>query len=122
MEKKDIIRLPFVMVKGLLGASALSAASILIMALLLFKTGISESTIHIVVIVMYAISCLAAGFYCGKKIKNRRFLWGLLAGGLYFALLCVLTMAVKDGQLSDHVLTSALVCLGSGMLGGMVSG
>lgn len=122
MEKSSLIKLPFVMAKGLLAAVVLSAASIFVLSFLLLNTNIRESTIHIVVIIMYGISCLVSGFYCGKKIKTRRFLWGLIAGGLYFALLCILTMTIKEGQLSNHVLASALVCLGSGMLGGMVSG
>ena len=120
--KNERVKLPLILMKGLIGSVLLSAAAVFVMAFLLYKTGISESTIHIVVIVMYGVSCLLSGFYCGKKIKSRRFLWGLVAGLLYFVLLCGLTLAVKNGRLSSHVMTSALVCLGSGMLGGMISG
>jgi len=122
MGKKEMVKYPVVMIKGLAGSIALSAAAVFVLAFILYKTSITESTIHIVVIVMYGISCLVAGFYCGRKIQNRRFLWGLLSGILYFAVLCILSIAVRGGGLSDHVVTSALVCLGSGMLGGMISG
>ena len=92
----------------------------LILALLLYKTGLSENNLHIAVIVVYALSCLISGIYCGKKLRERRFMWGLLAGVLYYAVLLAISTGL-GGSFSVSFISSALVCLGSGMLGGMLS-
>lgn len=117
MDKKSI---PVIMGKGLLGSVVLSGAAIMIMALLLLKTGVTEKNIHIAVIGVYVVSCFLSGLYCGKKIKTRRFIWGLLSGVLYFAVLMILSLAMGGGHLSAGMAAAALICMGSGMLGGML--
>ena len=109
-----------VMVKGLILGGLVTGAAILILALLLYKTGLSENNLHIAVIVVYALSCLISGIYCGKKLRERRFMWGLLAGVLYYAVLLAISTGL-GGSFSVRFISSALVCLGSGMLGGMLS-
>ena len=53
----------------------------------------------------------------------KKFLWGLLAGILYFVLLLLISLGVYhsvQGELMN-LLTTFLLCAGGGMLGGMVS-
>lgn len=119
-EKSDLARVPAVMIKGLILSGLVTGAAILILALLLYKTGLAENHLHIAVIIVYALSCLISGIYCGKKLRERRFLWGLLAGMLYYAVLLAISVSIGGG-FSASFISSALVCLGSGMLGGMIS-
>lgn len=69
------------------------------------------------------ISCFAGGFLCGKKNKKRGFLWGLLVGAIYYVLLVVLR-TVTGSHIQEtplNTITTMLCCIGSGMLGGMLS-
>lgn len=110
-----------VLFKGFLASGTVTGAAILILSLLLYKTNLSENILHIAVIAVYAASCFLAGLYCGKKMKERRFLWGLLAGAVYYIVLLAVSLSVGHGEFSPSFVSSALVCLGSGMLGGMLS-
>ncbi len=64
-----------------------------------------------------------AGLLCGRQMVNRRFLWGMLAGGLYFAVLFLASL-IAGHQVMEEAPRSLLVlflCTMSGMFGGMVS-
>jgi putative membrane protein (TIGR04086 family) len=64
-----------------------------------------------------------AGFMTGKKIRNRRFLWGLLEGCAYFLVLAAVSFAVGQGKtgIDTSFFTTLVLCAGGGMLGGMLS-
>ena len=109
-----------VVFKGLMISAGITFAAVLILALLILKTGISEKTLRIAVIAVYAVACFASGFYNGRKLKQRRFIWGIAGGILYFLILLVLSLATGQGQWHAGILTAALICLGSGMFGGMI--
>lgn len=110
-----------VLLKTLFLALLVTAAEIGILSILLYKTNMSENSLHIAVIAGYAIACFLPGFYCGRKMQERRFLWGLLAGLVYYTLILTVSLAAGMGGFSMSFISSALVCLGSGMLGGMLS-
>lgn len=109
-----------VILKGLMISAGITFAAVLILALLILKTGISEKTLRIAVIIVYAVACFAAGFYNGHKLKQRRFIWGILGGIFYFLILLVISMVAGQGKWHTGILTTALICLGSGMFGGML--
>jgi putative membrane protein (TIGR04086 family) len=56
-------------------------------------------------------------------MQDRRFLWGLLTGSLYFCVLAALTLIVNHGlqDVGNHFFTTLMICSGAGMLGGMLS-
>ena len=114
---------PVTLVKCLLAAYLLTGAGLLLLALLLYRLQLSEGAVNIGIIVIYALSSLAAGFLCGKCVKDRRFFWGLICGVLYFCVLAVLTLAVNHSfrDLNTRFFTTLMICAGSGMLGGMIS-
>ena len=72
---------------------------------------------------IYVITTFFAGFITGKREGSRKFLWGLLAGSIYFIILLILSRIMKSpGDLSTmHTLTVLALCAGGGMLGGMLS-
>ena len=59
----------------------------------------------------------------GKLSGTRRFLWGLIAGVIYFALLILISFGIYHSIQSGagSMATTLLLCAGGGMLGGMVS-
>lgn len=116
-------RVPVILMKCLLASYLLTGGALLLLALLLYRLRLSESIVNIGIIVIYVAASFLAGLLAGKCMKDRRFLWGLLMGILYFVILALLTLAVNHGfkDLNTHFFTTLMVCAGSGMLGGMVS-
>ena len=111
------------LVKALLCAYLVTGMFLLILALLLYKAGLSEENVNLGIILIYVIGTFSGGFVMGKLEGQKKFLWGLGTGVLYFVLLLLISFGmyreVSSGT-GDLFLTFAL-CTGGGMLGGMVS-
>lgn len=109
--------------KCLLFSYLLTAGLLLFLALLLYRFGLTEKIVSISIILIYIAASLSAGFFSGKKMGTRKFLWGMLAGAMYFAVLLIVSMLLNHGGagISGNPLTVFLICGGSGMLGGMLS-
>ncbi len=94
-----------------------------LLLVLLGKLELSDAAVSIGIIATYIVSCFAGGFLIGKKKKKKKYLWGLCVGTFYFIVLLLGNLAVNrglDGQLV-HMLTTAVLCILSGMAGGMLS-
>lgn len=87
-----------------------------------FKLIFSEKIIHNLILIIYAISSFIGGMIVGKNTEKRKFLWGLAAGIIYFAIILMISFASTGniGDKSINTLTTALVCAIFGMLGGMI--
>jgi len=111
------------LLKCLLFSYILTGVMLVILAFLLYKLGLSEKTVSIAIIVIYVASTLFGGFITGRRMQNRRFLWGLLMGSAYFLILTAVSLCVGKGnvQLGNSFLTTLVLCAGGGMLGGMLS-
>lgn len=109
--------------KDLLFSYILTAVFLLLMAVGMYTVGMSEKMVHILIIAIYVISTFFAGFMMGKKMQNRKFLWGLVLGSAYFLVLVVVSLAVNGTSqgLGDSVITTLVLCTAGGMLGGMFS-
>ncbi len=124
-KEKDVRtgRIPVILGKCLLAAYLLTGGALLLLALLLYRFQLSGQAVNIGIVVIYTAAAFLAGFFAGKGTGERRFLWGLLAGTLYFVLLALLTLLVNHGfkDFGNHFFTTLMICAGSGMLGGMLS-
>ena len=111
------------MLKALLCAYVVTGIMLLLLTVLLYKAGLSEENVNAGIILTYVISTFAGGFVIGKLTGVKRFLWGLLAGILYFALLLLISLGVYHSLQGEagNLLTTFLLCAGGGRLGGMVS-
>ena len=109
--------------KVLGAAYAVSAVLLLLLAVMVYKFGIPEKAVSIGIVLVYILSCLLAGVFMGKIQKNKRFLWGIVMGAMYFSVLLLLTGVVGKGfsEVASDFGTTLFICLGSGMLGGMIS-
>ena len=111
-----------VLIKNMVLAYLVSLMALLIVAFLLYKLRISERTVEICMIMIYVGSTFFAGFLSGGKLKKMKFLWGLLAGVLYFAVLVILSMAAgREAIVDKNFWLTWVLCAGGGMLGGMLS-
>lgn len=111
------------LLKTLLFSYILTGALLALLAFLLYKVGLTERIVSIVIIAIYVVSTFLAGFVAGKRLKNRKFLWGLLMGSAYFLVLLGISVILGEpaGQLGDSVVTTLVLCTAGGMLGGMLS-
>lgn len=111
------------MVKALLAAYVVTGILLIILALALYKFELNEGAVTAGVTAVYLISTFTGGLVVGKLAKVRRFLWGIVLGILYFALLLLVTVGIYrtfHGSSTEILVTSAL-CAGGGMAGGMIS-
>ena len=108
--------------KCLLLSYLLTTGLLLLLALMLYRFGLSEKTVSVCIVAIYIIVTFFAGFLTGKREGSRKYLWGLLLGSLYFIVLLIVSLIVNHGMsASGNFFTVLILCAGSGMLGGMVS-
>ena len=110
-------------IKALLISFFATALLIVVFAFVMFKFNISENIIAVGVTVIYIISCGLGGFYIGRVIGEKKFMWGLLVGALYLMVLLVVSAIIGGDKslLSGNILSLVLLCLGGGTLGGMLA-
>ena len=96
---------------------------LLLLALLLYKVDLDRGKVAAGIILIYILSSFIGGFIAGKSLKNRKFLWGMGIGCTYFVVLVIVSMLVNKSIQSDimHIATTFVMCVGGGMLGGMLS-
>lgn len=103
-------------VKSLLCGYIVTGFLLLILALMLYKLGLSEQNVNAGIVLIYVISTFSAGFVLGKLAGKRKFLWGLFAGITYFVLLMLITLGVYhafQGNVTNIAVTF-LLCAGGG--------
>lgn len=109
--------------KALLASYVVTGFLLLLIAGLLYRFQLDEGKVRIGIIITYILSCFAGGFLAGKMMKSRKFLWGVLLGLLYFLIMTLVSLAVNRElqSSSSGFITAFLLCMGGGMLGGMLS-
>lgn len=112
-----------IVVKGLIFSYAVTGVLLAVLAFLVYKFELAESVTDMAIIAIYVIVTFLGAFIIGKRIKEQKFLWGLLLGALY--ILIITAVAVILGN-AFHVtstanITTAALCIGGGLLGGMLS-
>ena len=110
-------------IKALLCAFVLSAFLLMLLAMLLYKMNLDEKKVAAEIVVIYVLSTFLGGFFIGKKAGKRKFIWGLIVGILYFALLLLISFGIYHSLQANgaNVLATFLMCAGGGTLGGMFS-
>lgn len=96
---------------------------LLLLAFLLFRLQLSEKVVTIGILVSYVLATFLGGLYIGKKMQNRKFLWGLAAGFIYFAILLLVSLAINRtiGDGAGNVVTTMIMCVCGGTFGGMLA-
>ena len=113
----------FQIMKALLASYVVTGILLFVVTFFLYKFEWDEQMVTAAIIVIYVVSTFVGGFILGKIRRNRKFLWGLVMGVLYFALLFLISFGVYrnfDGN-GTNVITTLLLCAGGGMLGGMLA-
>lgn len=111
------------LLKCLVFAYIITGVLLMLLAFLLYRLQLKEGIVSIGIIVIYIAASFFSGWAAGKKMGSRKFLWGLLMGVLYFAVLSVVSLIVNRqvDDVAGNFVTALGICAGSGMLGGMLS-
>lgn len=112
-----------VILKSLVLSYLISTLILILLAFLLYKFALGEQAVKAGVLVIYVISCLAGGWYIGRKTGNRKFAWGFLAGILYFLVLLLVSVILYKSPItySQQLITAFAMCILGGTIGGMLS-
>ena len=105
-----------------LSAVIITAVLLILSAFLLEKLGLSEGHVRLLIYAIYLISALAAGMIAGKWQREKKFMWGALAGVVWFIVVLIASMCMNRMAIDTGGLFPAVVCMvGGGMLGGMLA-
>ncbi len=109
--------------KGLLFSALALTLAILLLALLMMKTGWSDSVMFPMLIVFFCLSVFLGGRYFAKHAEARRFIWGIGFGVAFFIVYLLVTyfLSGNGALLSDNALTFLIASVAAGCLGGMLS-
>lgn len=112
-----------VLLKGLLISYIITAFMLLILAFVMLKLDTPSIVVSGGINLAYIISAFAGGFFAGKKIEQKKFVWGMIVGLLYFVILLLvsLTMNRISPMPIGNMFTVFIISVLSGMLGGMIS-
>ena len=110
-------------IKSLLVSYIVTGILLLILTFFMYKFELNEKIVSAAIVGIYVVSTLIGGMIIGKLTGEKRYLWGMILGILYFALLLIITLGVYRTLNGDSVsiVTSLILCAGGGMAGGMIS-
>ena len=109
--------------KSLLASYIVTGILLLILTFLVYQFKLDEQIVVGGIVAIYVVSTFIGGMIIGKLTQIKRYLWGLLIGTLYFLLLFLISYGVyREFQTNGiSMVTTVLLCVGGGMLGGMAS-
>ena len=123
MRKNKIIEKVMWVLKSLLASYIVTGLLLLALTIFVYRFEMDEQTVVAGIVAIYVVSTFVGGFILGKLTEVRKFLWGIILGSLYFILLFLISYGVYREFSTNglNALTTALLCIGGGMLGGMIS-
>ncbi|MCR5835911.1 MAG: TIGR04086 family membrane protein [Lachnospiraceae bacterium] len=89
--------------------------------IIILKFNLDDSSLKMIVCITYFVAAFFGGIVMASAGKNRKFLWGMTCGVLYFMIILVVSLIVpgKDVTNGMSVFTCFIICALSGCLGGM---
>ena len=91
MKKSSVLTLT----KGVVFSYLISGICLLILAFLLFQFELPEGVLRGGIIFSYVFSCFLGGMVVSGKQEGKKYLWGLLAGILYYVILVAVSMILN---------------------------
>lgn len=111
------------LLKGLLFSYIITAFVLLLISFFMLKMDLSGAVISAAIILSYIISTFIGGFFAGKKIEQKKFVWGFLLGLFYFIILLIISLMMNrvSPLPLGNLFTVFVICGLGGMIGGMLS-
>lgn len=97
--------------------------ALLAAAFAMYKLNLKQDQMETVIVLLYLLSCFLGGFLTGKTMKNRRLLWGLAFGLVYFLILIGVSFLIRHAlyKTAGEILRVLAFCAAGGALGGVAS-
>lgn len=115
--------LPFHIAKALIFSYIVTAVILLLLSFILYKVQIPSGIVSVGVILAYILSTFVGGFFIGKKVEAKKFIWGIAVGAIYFLIIIIISIVLNKAAFGSvgSIVTVLGMCLLGGMLGGMIS-
>ena len=94
MKKSSVLTLT----KGVVFSYLISGICLLILAFLLFQFELPEGVLRGGIIFSYVFSCFLGGMVVSGKQEGKKYLWGLLAGILYYVILVAVSKHSQESR------------------------
>jgi len=109
------------MIKTLFLAFVISFVCIIIYSIILSFTSVSDDTMAIITQVITMISIVVAALYCGKKVRSKGWLYGMIVGLLFVLLMIPISMIWGQTPVFDKYFVAKII-MGSlvGLIGGII--
>jgi putative membrane protein (TIGR04086 family) len=109
--------------KSLILAYVITGILLIGLAFCVYKMNLSESVVNLGIVFVYVFASFLGGFSMGKMMQEKKFLWGALTGLIYIAIIVIASMLAEGGVnlTGKEFVSAAILCLGGGTLGGMLS-
>ena len=110
-------------VQSLIVSYIVTGILLCILALIMYQSGAGEKIANLGITITYILASILAGMMVGKKIKKRKFMWGLFVGMLYFLILTSISLIFQENIIlfSAERITAFFLCIAGGTLGGMLA-
>lgn len=107
--------------KGILFAVLITVLAFLLFSLLLAYTGLGESTIPIISVIVKILGALISGVFAVNKTEKKGFLSGIVSGSVYGIVVLLIAVLADGGTLNwSRMLVGFVVSALSGALGGIL--
>ncbi len=120
-ETKSVSKKIMCTMKVLLVSYLFTGVLMVLLAMILCKLGLSETKVEMGIFVIYILSTLFGGYGVGKLVEVQKYLWGMVLGLCYFAMLLLVTLCINKTLGDVNVVSTMLVCMGCGTVGGMLA-
>lgn len=112
-----------VVIKGLILAYAVTGVLLALLAYLVFQFDLTEKITDLSIVAIYVVVTFLGAFIVGKRVKEQKFFWGFLLGFLYIMIISIVAIVLGEvfQVTSTANITTAALCIGGGLLGGMLS-
>lgn len=110
------------MVKSIIAAYILTAIVLLVLSFIMYKAKISMAGANSGILITYVLSCLVGGFIFSGSLSEKRYLGGGIMGVVYFVIVYIVSAVWNQSVAAQMpgMLTAFLICVFSGMFGGMI--
>lgn len=89
----------------------------------LYKFTFSDVVVTIAIMAVYVISTLVGGYIMARLQQNRRLIWGIIFGLIYFFVLAMTSLIMNKGVNADiaSALKALIMCILGGAAGGFIT-
>lgn len=117
---KNKVRSYFIVLGGMF---VVSFVLLLLLSFFVWKMDGAGNVLCAGILGVYIVTNVFGGFWVGRMMGQQKFFWGAATGGSYFLILLAAGVCLADAKLfgNTQLMTAALLCIISGMFGGMLA-